>query len=126
MNARDSRLSAEERAALAHLEATATAADPHLASRLRGSGPARFGAVGAKARHNLAMLASKVTHLGWWGVLVAAVGLSLTVLAVSTSVWLGVGGVLVAVAGLISVAHAVEHRLTLRSAAARREGPSPD
>src|SRR5271167_2511327 len=97
MSARDSRLSAEERAALAHLEAAAAAADPHLASRLRGSGPARLGAVGSRVRRDLAALATRVTHLGWWGALVAALGLVLIVLAVPTSPWVGVAGALVAV-----------------------------
>ena len=111
MSTRDSRLTAEERAALAHLEAAATADDPHLATRLRGSGSARLNALGSKAHRDLAALATRAFHLGWWGLGFAVVGLAMMVLAVSTGLWLGILGTIVAVMGLMSVAHAVERRI---------------
>jgi hypothetical protein len=111
MNARDSRLSAEERAALAHLEAAATADDPHLATRLRGSGSARLSLLGSRAHRDLSAIGARVLGLGWWGLVVAAVGFAMIVLAVSTSLWLGVGGALITVAGLIAAGHAIERRI---------------
>jgi Protein of unknown function (DUF3040) len=124
MNARDSRLSAEERAALAHLEAAATADDPHLATRLRGSGSARLSLLGSKAHRDLSALGARVLGLGWWGLVVAAVGFAMIVLAVSTSLWLGVGGALITVTGLIGVGHAVERRIA-DSRRGRHEPPPP-
>jgi hypothetical protein len=115
MSGRDSRLSAEERAALANLEAAATADDPNLASRLRGSRPARLGAVGSKARESLTGLLSRLTHLGWWGAPVAAVGLALLVISIAVSLWLGLLGAAAAVAGLTSLANAVVARVRNRS-----------
>jgi hypothetical protein len=111
MSTRDSRLTAEERAALAHLEAAATADDPHLATRLRGSGSARLNALGSKAHRDLSALANRAFHLGWWGIAVAVLGLAMMILAVSSGLWLGIVGTILAVIGLMSVAHAVERRL---------------
>jgi hypothetical protein len=124
MNARDSRLSAEERAALAHLEAAATADDPHLATRLRGSGSARLSLLGSRVHRGLSAAAARVLGLGLWGLVVAAVGLAMIVLAVSTSLWLGVAGALVTVAGLIAVGQAIERRMA-DGRRKRHEGSPP-
>jgi Protein of unknown function (DUF3040) len=125
MSTKDSRLTAEERAALAHLEAAATADDPHLATRLRGSGSARLNALGSKAHRDLSALANRAFHLGWWGIGVAVVGLAMMVLAVSSGLWLGILGIIVAVIGLMSVAHAIERRLA-RGRAKRARTPPTD
>ena len=98
----DSRLTAQERAVLADLEATATADDPQLAARLRG--PSRW-----------KLLASVPSIPGWIRSLWLAVpailaGLVLTAVSLSTSLVVGVVGAGVAASGLWSLVSAAERR----------------
>lgn len=91
----DSRLTAQERALLANLEASATAADPQFAARLRGSG-----------RYQL--VARMVGLPGWvrslWAAVPAViVGLALTAVSLSTSLVVGVVGAVLLAGGLCSV-----------------------
>jgi hypothetical protein len=126
MSTRDSRLSPEERAALAHLEAAATADDPNLATRLRGSGATRLNMWATTARRQLVRLSAGFLALRWWwGAAAAAVGLALVVLAVSAGLWLGVLGVLLMAAGLVCVGRALE-QLIMRSRRRRSPGGAPD
>jgi Protein of unknown function (DUF3040) len=111
MSSRDSRLSAEERAALAHLEAAASADDPHLASRLRGSGVNRISLLTSGIRRDLVSLGRRLVALGWWGSLLALVGLALIILAVSVGAWLALAGALILIVGLVSVVGAAERKL---------------
>jgi len=126
MSGRDARLSAEERAALANLEAAAMADDPNLSTRLRGGSPTRWGLAGSKARQGFSLVLARLTHLGWWGAPVAAVGLAVIVISVATSVWLGLLGAALAVSGLTSVAHAASTTIRRRASAASRQPPVPD
>lgn len=96
----DARLSAAERAALADLEAAATASDPLLAARLRGSPVIRL-------RHLLPLALSLLQAL--WGVLlrargrgllVVAVGLFSMILGLSTGFGLSAAGAVMALLGL--------------------------
>jgi hypothetical protein len=94
------RLTAEERAALASIEAKATAEDPQLAALLRGSSrqwvqmvPQRVAASAVSAWRYL------MTH-GWWGFLIAAVGLALIATSMSAGLIVGLAGAVVAAAGL--------------------------
>lgn len=98
----DSRLTAQERAVLANLEATATADDPQLAARLRGPGRWK-------------LIASVPSFPGWirsvWlAVPAILVGLVLTAASLSTSLVVGVIGVVIAAAGLWSLVSAAERR----------------
>jgi hypothetical protein len=83
---------------LAALEATASAEDPQLASRLKGSNRLR-----AAARLRVV---ARLPHLpvwarsGWWAVPIVVVGLALVLLGLSTAAAVGVVGLLVTAGGL--------------------------
>lgn len=103
-------LSAQERAALAQLEARAAADDPRLADHLRGA--ARRGG----GRHELAAAAVLATRL-WrrlhppvWGPVLLVAGLALAVLGLSTTLAVGVLGVALTTAGLALVVEALAGR----------------
>jgi Protein of unknown function (DUF3040) len=94
------RLSAEERAALASIEAKAAAEDPQLAALLKGSSrqwvhavPRRVGGIVMSGWRAL------VSH-GWWGFLIAAIGLALMATAMSAGLIVGLVGAVLAAAGL--------------------------
>ena len=98
----DSRLTAEERAVLANLEATATADDPQLAARLRG--PSRW-----KLVASMPPLPGWVRSL-WVAVPAIIAGLVLTAVSLSTSLAVGVVGAGIAAAGLWSLVSTAERR----------------
>jgi Protein of unknown function (DUF3040) len=98
----DASLTASERAALAGLEAKATAEDPLLARRLSGSSRPL---VVAHLRR-----ISKWCDRAWSGLAFVLIGLTLVVLSLST-VWpLGVVGLLFTARGLGIVAAGVQRR----------------
>ena len=98
----DASLSAQERAALAHLEAAAAADDPQLAAWLRG--PGRL--------HLLASLPKLPAWMRnrWWGGPIALLGLVLVVLSMSTGWILGIFGAGLATVGLWLLVEAVRLR----------------
>ena len=98
----DSRLTAQERAVLANLEATATADDPQLAARLRG--PGRW-----KVFASLPSVPGWIRSL-WVAVPAILAGLALTALSLSTSLAVGVIGAGIAAAGLWSLVGETERR----------------
>lgn len=98
----DSRLTAEERAVLANLEATATAADPQLAARLRG--PSRW-----KLVASVPVLPGWIRSL-WLAVPAILAGLVLAAVSLSTSLAVGVTGAGIVAAGLWSLVAAAERR----------------
>ncbi|MGH9094764.1 MAG: DUF3040 domain-containing protein [Acidimicrobiales bacterium] len=110
MSARDdATLSAQERAALAGLEARAESDDPRLANQLRGQ-------KGPRPQVHLSVPPGLVA---WWsrtnllvvGPILAIAGLAGLVVGVSVSLVLGVAGAVVATAGLVMVAVAAEGRI---------------
>lgn len=105
----DASLTAQERAALAYLEARAVADDPQLSHRLRG----RF-------RPQIEVRIPPVpiwAGSGWWSIPLIVVGMALAVLGVSTGLVVSVVGAIVTAGGLWMVAGIVDRRL-------RRQGPS--
>lgn len=98
----DSRLTAQERAVIANLEATATADDPQLAARLRG--PSRW-----KLVASVPSLPGWIRSL-WLAVPAILVGLVLTAASLSTSLAVGVVGAGIAATGLWSLVSAAERR----------------
>jgi hypothetical protein len=110
----DARLSAAERAALAHLEAAAAAEDPRLAARLRGAPAARlrwlaFGFLPLLVAH-LSVPRAAWARSGWWGVPVLAGGFGLMIAGLTFGLALAVVGALVATAGLRMLAGVAESR----------------
>lgn len=99
----DSRLTAQERAVLADLEASAAAADPQLAARLRG--PGRW-----KLVSRVPSMPGWITSL-WLAVPMVFAGIGLTMVSLSTSLAIGVIGAVVAVAGLRSLVVVGQRRL---------------
>jgi hypothetical protein len=111
MSTRDeARLTAQERAAFAGLEAAAAADDPQLAKRLRGSNGIWVRSVLTRGSRWAAMAWQRLVHLGWWGIPVALVGLLLVVVSMSVGLPLGLAGALIATLGLYLVARAVRDR----------------
>ena len=98
----DASLTAQERAALAHLEAAAAADDPQLAAWLRGPG----------GLHLLSRLPTPPAWMRnrWWGGPIALVGLVLVVLGVSAGFAVGLVGMVLAAAGLWLLAEAARRR----------------
>ena len=97
-------LSAEERAALAHLEARAIADDPRLADHLNGLRSARR--LGAAMALDLGWCTTAVAR-AWarmqplvWGPILTVAGLSLIVLGVATSLMVSLIGIAIAGIGL--------------------------
>lgn len=115
----DARLSAAERAALAHLEAAAAAEDPRLASRLRGTPIARMRrlALGLVPILNTYVFArfARLANAGWWGIPVLAVGFCLMIVGLTSGLVLAVAGALLATAGLRMLAGVIEARARRRS-----------
>lgn len=106
MSTPDASLSPQERAALANLEAAATAADPQLAARLRGGGRLRVSSFPPRVMAYLVGRWKAALTLGWWGAPVALVGFALMVLSLSTGLYLGIPGALASFFGLHLVVHA--------------------
>jgi hypothetical protein len=114
----DARLSAAERAALAHLEAAAAAEDPRLAARLKGTAAARLrmlalGFLPLLAAHLFVRLAAW-PRAGWWGVPVLVGGFCLMAAGLTYGLSLGIAGALLATAGLRMLAGVVEARAPRR------------
>ena len=107
MSPRNNRsLTASERAALAGLEANATAEDPPLARRLKGS--SRFHPIDLTDR----LRRSPIWRgRGWWGAPLTVIGLILVTLSLSTVWTLGLVGSLITTCGLWMVATAVQRRI---------------
>jgi hypothetical protein len=98
----DARLTDSERFAVARLEATAAAEDPHFASRLKGSSRLR-------AITHLGRIPAWL-HSGWWAGPLIVVGLMLVLVSLSTVWVLGVVGAVIAACGLWMVTAAVKRR----------------
>ncbi len=124
MSTPDARLNAAERAAFAHLEAAAVAADPHLAARLRGR---------ARWRVHPAVRSARVAaRRGWvalvahrrWGAPLALLGFVLMAVGLSAGLAVSLLGAALALLGLLLVAETVRSRLAAASAqrAASPEG----
>jgi Protein of unknown function (DUF3040) len=98
----DASLSAQERAALAHLEAAAAADDPQLAAWLRG--PGRL--------HLLSLLPKPPGWMRnrWLGGPIAVLGLALIILSISAGWVIGILGAAVATIGLWLLVEAVRLR----------------
>ena len=97
----DARLTAEERAALSNLEATAMADDPQLAARLRG--PRRWHPLDAAARLQAITRWARIpawAYEPWFCLPAVVVGLALAVLSLAVGWWLGVLGAVVAAWGI--------------------------
>jgi hypothetical protein len=100
MSTGDARLSPQERAALASLEAAAAADDPEFAARLRGSSIFRFKTVAPRlAALGVGQWRALMRH-GIWGVPLTVIGFVFMVLGLSVGAWLAVGGALLAAVGL--------------------------
>lgn len=100
----DASLTAQERAALAHLEARADADDPQLAHRLKG-----------RYRPQIDVRIPPLpmwTGSGWWSIPLIVVGLALAVLGLSTDLVVSVFGAVVMAGGLWMIAGFVDRRLT--------------
>ena len=108
----DARLTAQERAAFAGLEAAAAADDPQLAKRLRGSNGIWIRSVLTRISRIAAAGSHRLLNLGWWGIPIALVGLVLVVVSMSVGFALGVAGALIATFGLYLVARAIRERRT--------------
>ena len=106
----DARLTAQERAAFAGLEAAAAADDPQLAKRLRGPSGVWVKSSLARSARVLSAGWHWVLRLGWWGIPIAVVGLVLVVVGMSAGLGVGVAGAMVAALGLYLVAQAVRDR----------------
>jgi Protein of unknown function (DUF3040) len=106
----DARLTAQERAAFAGLEAAASADDPQLAKRLRGSNGVWVKSLLTRSARFLTAGGHWVLRLGWWGIPIAVVGLLLVVVGMSAGLVVGVAGALVAALGLYLTARAVVDR----------------
>ncbi len=108
----DARLTAQERAAFAGLEAAAAADDPQLAKRLRGSNGIWVKSVLTRGSRWAAVGWQRLVQLGWWGIPIVVVGLLLVVVSMSVGLALGVAGALISTLGLFLVARAIRERRT--------------
>ena len=106
----DARLSPQERAALASLEAAAVADDPQLAARLKGSNRRLRSLLPIPPAFLLGKWRSLLRH-GWWGGPVAVVGIVMILLGLPFGMPLSLVGVAAACIGLRLVAQAVDDRL---------------
>ncbi len=100
MSTPDARLNAAERAALAGLEAAATAADPSLAARLRGGRAWRARPVVHFVASRVRPLWSVLLGLRWWGIPLTVLGLLLMALGLGTSMALSFAGAVISAVGL--------------------------
>lgn len=96
----DARLSAAERAALAHLEAAASAEDPQFAARLRGSTSARLRAVRPIALAVFIASWRWLLQLGWRALILVASGLALMMWGLGSGLALSLVGVAACTVGL--------------------------
>ena len=106
----DARLTAQERAALASLEAAAVADDPQLASRLKGSTHYRLKSLLPIPPAFLLGKWRSLLRNGWWGAPVVALGLMMVVLGLSFGLPLSVLGAAATCVGLRLLAQAVDDR----------------
>ncbi len=100
MSTQEVRLSAEERAALASIEAKAAAEDPQLAALLKGSSRRWLQAVPRRVAATVTSGWRALVSHGWWGFLIAAVGLALIAVSMSAGLLVGLVGAVLAAAGL--------------------------
>jgi hypothetical protein len=112
----DARLTAQERAALASLEAAAAADDPQFASRLKGSGRARVESLLRGPAAYVAAGWAALVSRSWVGVPLVVVGLSLVAIGMSSGLAVGIAGSLCAAGGLGLLASALERAARQRSA----------
>ena len=107
MSTPDARLNAAERAAFADLEAAAAAADPALASRLRGTrtGPA-FGSARVQLLRAWLLLLMRARR---FGVPLIALGLLVIVLGLSRGLVLSLAGVALLALGLRVATEWIHH-----------------
>lgn len=106
----DARLTAQERAALANLEAAAVADDPQLAARLKGSTRYRLKSLLPIPPAFLLGKWRSLLRNGWWGAPVVALGLVMVALGLPFGMPLSLVGALATCAGLRLVAQAVDDR----------------
>ncbi|MCU4186961.1 hypothetical protein K6U06_21525 [Acidiferrimicrobium sp. IK] len=124
-------LTAQERAALASLEARAAADDPRLADHLRGlrSPKKRLRPVPKPGLSSVATAVARIwlsLHPAVWGPLLTLVGLALVLLGVAASLALSLTGVAVAATGLGLLARLVAARVEwLRQEQTRLRASSP-
>jgi hypothetical protein len=104
----DARLSAAERAALAHLEAAASAEDPQFAARLRGSTSARFRAVRPIVLAVFIAAWRWLLQLGWWSLVLVASGLGLMMWGLGSGLAISLVGVAACTVGLRALAAIAE------------------
>lgn len=117
----DARLSAAERAALADLEAAASAADPTFAARLRGSRLTRLRPlllIGAARLTKLGEAWSRLLAGGFWGIPLTVAGLLLIVLGLAAGIAISVVGAVLTTVGLLILAKLAESRFQARREAA--------
>jgi Protein of unknown function (DUF3040) len=106
----DARLTAQERAAFAGLEAAAAADDPQLAKRLRGSNRVWIRSVVTRITRMAAAGSQWLRHLGWWGIPIEVLGLLLVVVSMGAGLVVGIVGALISAFGLCLVALAIQDR----------------
>ncbi len=108
MSTQEVRLSAEERAALASIEAKAAAEDPQLAALLKGSSRQWVHSVPQRVVGIVTSGWRALLSHGWWGFLMAAVGLALIAVSMSAGLVVGLVGAALAAAGLRLGFHAAD------------------
>jgi hypothetical protein len=108
-------LTAEERAALASLEAAAVADDPQFAAKLRGSILFRLRAVAPRVPAVLAGYWRAVLIHAWWGGPVMLAGLLMMWVGLSTSLAASLIGALVTTLGIRLLLQAIQTRLAGRT-----------
>jgi Protein of unknown function (DUF3040) len=116
VSTQDARLSPQERAALANLEAAAAAADPQFAARLRGSPLFRIkAAVPRLVALTVGQWRALLRH-SWWGAPLTIFGFVLMILGLSTGLTIGVVGAMVSTCGLRLVVQAASESWARRRA----------
>jgi hypothetical protein len=105
MSFQDARLSQQERAALASLEAAAAADDPQLAGRLSGTAVVRARAAIPRLLASVTTWWRRAERYAWMGGPIAATGFALMVVGQSAGLAVGIVGAILAAGGLTLVAH---------------------
>lgn len=121
MSIRDARLSPQERAALASLEAAAVADDPQFAARLRGSPLFRVHAAVPRLMAWLVGQWRALMRNPWWGVPMAVAGFVLMLVGLSVSGWLSATGAVLAAVGMVLGAETVRQMWERRPASSATE-----
>jgi hypothetical protein len=127
MSFQDARLSQQERAALASLEAAAAADDPQLAGRLSGTAVVRARAAIPRLLASVTTWLRSVERYAWMGGPIAAAGFALMVVGQSAGLAVGIVGAVLAAGGLTLAAHAgqawIVRRFQSGSKESEREAP---